>query len=92
MKIGRSLVLTLINAVLVTPALAQAVIDNPGMCEQLYPDANCENYGAGNPYTSYGNFETNANAEVPVATRRPFHNRWSTRGLEHRSERRLLRH
>ena len=50
MRIRRFLVLTLINAVFVTPALAWAVIDNPGMCEQLYPDANCENYGAGNPY------------------------------------------
>ena len=33
-----------INAVFVTPALAQAVIDNPGMCEQLYPNVNCEDY------------------------------------------------
>jgi hypothetical protein len=79
----RFLVLTLINAVFVAPALAQGVIDNPGICAQFYPDANCENYGAGNPYTSYGYLETNANAHAPVANRRPLHNRQSTRGLEH---------
>ena len=33
-----------------SPASAQAVVDNPGICAQLYPDANCENYGPGNPY------------------------------------------
>ena len=89
MRLRHVLVLTLINAMFVTPALAQ--------CEQDYPSptiasANCENYGAGNPYTSYGYLEMNANPEVPVANRRPFHYRQSTRGLEHRSERRLLHH
>lgn len=85
MRTGRFLILTLINAVFVTPALAQPVIDIQGMCENLYPTpeiaaANCENYGTGNPYTSYGYFETNANQEARVANRRPFHNRRSTRG------------
>lgn len=37
-----------------TPALAQAVIDNPGMCEQLYPNANCYDMGPGNPYSGRG--------------------------------------
>jgi hypothetical protein len=92
MRTRRFLVLTLINAVFVAPALAQAVIDNPGMCEQLYPNANCEDYGPGNPYTSYGSPETNAHAEVSVATHGPFNNQRSARGLEHRSKRRLLRH
>jgi hypothetical protein len=32
------------------PASAQAVVDNPGLCAQFYPDANCDNYGPGNPY------------------------------------------
>jgi hypothetical protein len=45
---------TLIAALYATPALAQAVIDNPGMCEQLYPDANCYDLGPGNPYTGGG--------------------------------------
>jgi hypothetical protein len=92
MRTRRFVVLTLINAVFVTPALAQAVIDNPGMCEQVYPNANCEDYGPGNPYTSYGSRETIAHVELSVANRGPFNNRRSARGLEHRSERRLLRH
>jgi hypothetical protein len=41
-------------SVLVTPASAQRVIYNPGWCAQFYPNANCQNYGPGNPYTSYG--------------------------------------
>ena len=36
------------------PAAAQHVITNPGWCAQFYPNANCQNYGRGNPYTSYG--------------------------------------
>ena len=42
----------ILASVLATPALAQAVITNPGKCAQYYPDANCQNYGAGNPYTN----------------------------------------
>jgi hypothetical protein len=46
-------------ALLILPALAgptsaQHVITNPGWCAQFYPNANCQNYGRGNPYTSYG--------------------------------------
>lgn len=36
------------------PASAQHVISNPGWCAQFYPNANCQNYGRGNPYTSDG--------------------------------------
>ena len=36
------------------PASAQHVISDPGWCAQFYPNANCQNYGPGNPYTSYG--------------------------------------
>jgi hypothetical protein len=39
---------------LISPASAQHVIPNPGRCAQFYPNANCQNYGRGNPYTSYG--------------------------------------
>jgi hypothetical protein len=39
---------------LVTPVQAQEVITNPGRCAQFYPNANCTNLGAGNPYTSGG--------------------------------------
>jgi hypothetical protein len=34
-----------------TPALAQAVISEPGYCAFFYPYANCQNKGPGNPYT-----------------------------------------
>ena len=35
----------------VTPASAQAVIQEPGYCAFFYPNANCQNKGPGNPYT-----------------------------------------
>ena len=40
----------LVAASAVTPAIAQEVIENPGKCAQFYPNANCSNYGPGNPY------------------------------------------
>jgi opacity protein-like surface antigen len=43
-----------IAAAFATPALAQAVIQDPGYCAQFYPNANCQNLGAGNPYTDGG--------------------------------------
>jgi hypothetical protein len=43
-----------IAAASATPALAQAVIEDPGYCAQFYPNANCQNLGAGNPYTDGG--------------------------------------
>src|ERR1700744_2751996 len=39
------------SAALASPVMAQQVITNPGRCAQFYPDANCQNLGAGNPYT-----------------------------------------
>jgi hypothetical protein len=51
----------------VTPALAQAVIEDPGYCAQFYPNANCQNLGAGNPYTNGGYFRNdwrNGNASM----------------------------
>jgi hypothetical protein len=40
-------------------ARAQAVVEDPGYCAQYYPNANCTNYGPGNPlyrggYGPYG--------------------------------------
>jgi hypothetical protein len=40
--------IALLSAV-ATPASAQHVIYNPGWCAQFYPNANCQNYGPGNP-------------------------------------------
>lgn len=41
----------ILSAAIATPALAQEVIYNPGYCAQFYPNANCQNKGANNPYT-----------------------------------------
>lgn len=41
----------LLSAISVTPVAAQEVIYNPGYCAQFYPNANCQNKGANNPYT-----------------------------------------
>ena len=44
----------LLLAAFVTPASAQAVVEDPGYCAQFYPNANCQNYGPGNPmYPGY---------------------------------------
>ena len=40
----------ILASALAGPALAQEVIINPGKCAQYYPNANCQNYGPGNPY------------------------------------------
>ena len=37
-------------ATLAGPASAQEAIEDPGYCAQFYPNANCQNYGPGNPY------------------------------------------
>jgi hypothetical protein len=50
-------------AAFATPALAQAVIEDPGYCAQFYPNANCQNLGPGNPYT-IGGYWQNGNASV----------------------------
>ena len=49
----------LVTAASVTPALAQAVIEDPGYCAQFYPNANCQNLGPGNPYTDGGYYRNN---------------------------------
>ena len=49
----------LVTAATVTPARAQAVIEDPGYCAQFYPNANCQNLGPGNPYTDGGYYRNN---------------------------------
>jgi hypothetical protein len=41
----------IVAGAIATPALAQAVMSEPGYCAQFYPTANCQNKGPGNPYT-----------------------------------------
>lgn len=66
-------------AAFVTPALAQAVIEDPGYCAQFYPNANCENLGSGNPYTDGGYYR---------------HNDWRNGNamMQHHSSHRVRRH
>jgi hypothetical protein len=57
-------------AAFASPALAQQVISDPGYCAQFYPNANCQNLGAGNPYTNGGYWRNdwrsrNASMEEP---------------------------
>jgi hypothetical protein len=51
-------------AAFATPAMAQAVVVDPGSCPQFYYSANCLNLGPGNRYTdgSYYRDRQNANA------------------------------
>ena len=39
----------LLAAAFAGEARAQAVVEDPGYCAQYYPNANCTNYGPGNP-------------------------------------------
>jgi hypothetical protein len=48
--VGATAAVVLASA-LAGPVMAQEVITNPGKCAQYYPNANCQNLGAGNPYT-----------------------------------------
>jgi hypothetical protein len=41
----------ILSAAIASPVLAQEVIWEPGYCAQFYPNANCQNFGPGNPYT-----------------------------------------
>ncbi len=59
MKFALIGVAALTAAAFVTPALAQAVIEDPGYCAQFYPNANCQNLGPGNPYTDGGYYRDN---------------------------------
>ena len=54
MKFALLGVAALAASALASPSLAQAVISDPGYCAQFYPNANCQNLGPGNPYTSDG--------------------------------------
>jgi hypothetical protein len=50
-KLGLLGAAAVLSTALASPLMAQQVITNPGRCAQYYPDANCQNYGPGNPYT-----------------------------------------
>jgi hypothetical protein len=68
-------------AAFATPALAQAVIENPSLCAQFYPNANCQNYGPGNPYT--GGYRTRLYSNSYAAM--PPHRVWRSHRSWHRA-------
>jgi hypothetical protein len=69
-----------VAGVFATPVLAQAVVENPGYCAQYYPNANCQNYGPGNPVADPGYYRDqnwrNGNAMMP---RHEWHHRAAAR-------------
>jgi hypothetical protein len=76
-KISKAILL--IGALGVTPVAAQEVITNPGKCAQFYPNANCTNYGSGNPYRgpqSYQSGFRNGYAWDNQPPRRHRHHQW----------------
>ena len=69
--IGAAIIAT---AALATPANAfPRVVSNPGYCAQFYPNANCQNYGPGSPYT--GNYQAGWRAGDSYAGMR-YHRSW----------------
>jgi hypothetical protein len=50
MKTGFIVAMLTATSLAAAPATAEEVITNPGKCAQYYPNANCQNYGPGNPY------------------------------------------
>ena len=58
-----------------TSAMAQAVIEDPGYCAQFYPNANCQNLGPGNPYTTGGYWQNDWQNGNALVAHRPHHHR-----------------
>jgi hypothetical protein len=54
--------IAVVAAAFATPALAQAVVEDPGYCAQFYPNSNCQELGPGNPYTDGGYYRQNRHA------------------------------
>jgi hypothetical protein len=74
------------SAALATPAaVAQRVVTNPGYCAQFYPNANCQNYGPGNPYT--GSYQAGLRGGESYAGMR--HHRSWRHGRPHRRMHRM---
>ncbi len=67
--------LAALSAALLAAALfgrvhAQAAVEDPGYCAQYYPNANCQNYGPGNPLYrgAYGEYFAPARPDGYAAT------------------------
>jgi hypothetical protein len=82
----KPLAAAILAAMVVTPALAQAVIQEPGYCAFFYPNANCQNKGPGNPYTDPNWRRDRGGWETPyaMAPKRPPHYAKPVRGMAYR--------
>ena len=56
-------------AAFVTPALAQAVIEDPGYCAKSYPNANCQNLATENTYADGGYYRDWQNRNAVMSRR-----------------------
>jgi hypothetical protein len=70
MKIALIGAAVFVAAASATPAMAQAVIEDPGYCAQFYPNANCQNLGPGNPYTDGGYYRNDWQDDNPLVAHR----------------------
>jgi hypothetical protein len=57
----------IVAAAFATPVLAQAVVEDPGYCAQFYPNANCHNFGPGNPNADGGYYRDWQNSIAPMS-------------------------
>jgi hypothetical protein len=73
MRIALIVAAAIVTAASVPPALAQAVIEDPGYCAQFYPNANCQNMGPGNPYSDGGYYRNNWHNYASVGHHRQRH-------------------
>jgi hypothetical protein len=68
------------GAHIAVPAAAQEVIPNPGRCAQYYPNANCQNYGPGNPYRGPYSYQSRQGWRDGYAMARPHYWRHHRQG------------
>jgi hypothetical protein len=54
-------------AAFAAPVMAQPVVEDPGYCAQFYPNANCQNFGPGNPYTDSRYYHSDPMATTQAA-------------------------
>jgi len=84
MKFGLIGIVFIATASLATPASAQEAITNPGRCALFYPNANCQNYGPGNPYRSNDTYVSRSGNWYGSNARMRHHSRHMHRNETHK--------
>lgn len=83
-----SAALLLLATACLTEARAQAAVEDPGYCAQYYPNANCQNYGPGNPLHrgAYGPYPHSSGpvGQVPPGYAGPPRGRYDRYSRHHR--------